>query len=66
LTEVGDQIAAFFYGPLQILFGLFMMYYILGLTFLTTIGVILVILAVSYFLSKITVKLNERVLKAKD
>jgi hypothetical protein len=43
-----------------------MMYYILGLTFLTTIGVILVILAVSYFLSKITVKLNERVLKAKD
>lgn len=64
--QVGDQIAAFFYGPLQIVFGLFMMYYILGFTFITTISIIFIILIVSYFLSKITVKLNEEVLKAKD
>lgn len=59
LINVGDQIAAFFYGPAQIIVGLLMMYYILGFTFLTTIVVIIIILMASYFVSKITVRLNE-------
>ena len=58
LVYVGDQIAAFFYGPLQILVGLGMMYFALGFTFLTTLGLMMLILVVSYFISKISVKLN--------
>lgn len=66
LVAVGDQLSAFLYGPLQIVVGLVMMYYILGFTFLATIAVIVVVMAASYFFSKITVKLNREVLRAKD
>ena len=63
---MGDQIAAFFYGPLQIIVGLIIMYFSLGWTFLTAIGSIMLILFVSYFVTKIGVLLNEKSLKAKD
>ena len=43
-----------------------MMYFALGLTFLTTIGMMTVVMIASYFVSKVSVKLNERSLKAKD
>jgi ABC-type bacteriocin/lantibiotic exporter with double-glycine peptidase domain len=66
LVYIGDQVASFFYGPLQISFGLFMMYFVLRFTFLTTIGIILIILVISYFISKVSVRLNEKSLKAKD
>lgn len=66
MIYIGDQIAAFIYGPLQIIIGLILLYFVLGWSFLTTIGVMMVILAISYFISKITVRLNEESLKAKD
>lgn len=50
----------------MIIVGLVMMYFVLGIAFLTTIGVIFIVLLASYFLSKITVRLNEQVLSAKD
>jgi ABC-type bacteriocin/lantibiotic exporter with double-glycine peptidase domain len=66
LVYVGDQVAAFFYGPFQIIVGLFMMYFVLRLTFLTTIGIIAILLVISYLISKIGARLNVRSLKAKD
>lgn len=63
---MGDHIAQFVYGPLQLILGLVLMYFVLGLAFLTTIGVMLLVMLISYFLSIITVRLNEEVLDAKD
>ena len=66
LVYVGDQIASFMYGPIQIVVGLVMMYFVLGIAFLSAIGTMIVILIISYFISKVSVKLNEKSLKAKD
>ncbi len=58
--------AALFYGPLQIICGLIMLYLLLKLAILASVGILIIVLILSYFLSKITVKLNEDLLKAKD
>lgn len=42
------------------------MYWILGISFLVGIGIMTLIIILSYFLSKINAKLNEEILKAKD
>jgi len=63
---VGDQIASFMYGPIQIVIGLIMMYFVIGIAFLSAIGIMIVILIISYFISKVAVTLNEKSLKAKD
>ena len=42
------------------------MYFVLGWTFLTAIGSIIVILFFAYFVTKVSVELNEKSLKAKD
>ena len=42
------------------------MYLVLGLTFLSAILVMVVVMTASYFLTKISKKLNERAMKAKD
>jgi uncharacterized membrane protein len=63
---VGDQIAAFLYGPMQIVVGLIFMYFVIGIAFLSAIGTMMVILVISYFISKVSVTLNEKSLKAKD
>ena len=51
--------AALFYGPLQIIFGFILLYLVLGLAIFASIGIILLVLVISYFLSKITIRLNE-------
>lgn len=63
---MGDQIASFLYGPIQIIVGLVVMYFVLGIAFLSAILTMIVILFISYFISKVSVKLNEKSLKAKD
>ena len=42
------------------------MYFVLGLTFLSAIGVMLIIMVTSYFITKVNKKLNDRTMKAKD
>lgn len=58
--------AALFYGPLQIICGMIMLYFLLKLAILASVGILIVVLVLSYFLSKITVRINEELLKAKD
>ena len=66
LTYVGDQVAAFIEGPLIFVIGLFMLYFAVGISFLSTIGCMAIMLVISYFISKVTVRLNEKALNAKD
>lgn len=42
------------------------MYFVLGLTFLSAIGIMLIIMVTSYFITKVNKKLNDRTMKAKD
>jgi ABC-type bacteriocin/lantibiotic exporter with double-glycine peptidase domain len=42
------------------------MYWVLGISFLVGVGIMIFIIVLSYFLSKINAKLNEEILKAKD
>ena len=42
------------------------MYFVLGLTFLSAILCMMIVMTASYFLTKISKKLNERAMKAKD
>jgi ATP-binding cassette subfamily C (CFTR/MRP) protein 1 len=66
LTYAGFQLAALFYGPLQILFALIMMYFYVGVSFLTGVSVVTIIMTINYFMSKRINHYNEEVLKAKD
>lgn len=66
MTNIGWHLSAFFYGPFQFVIGLIMLYWTLGLTFLTAVGIMTVVIIISYFLSKISARYNENILKAKD
>jgi len=66
MTYVGYSMASLVYGPMQIIFGLVMIYLYVGLSFSGGIGVIIFLLIMSYFLSKKENELNDLVLEAKD
>lgn len=52
LTYAGFQLSAFFYGPLQIIFALAMMYFYVGVSFLCGVGVVSLMMIINYFISK--------------
>ena len=66
MTGLGHQVTTLFHAPLIIIIGLVTMYFVLGLTFLSAIGVMLTIMVTSYFITKVNKKLNDRTMKAKD
>ena len=55
-----------FHAPLIIVVGIVAMYMVLGWTFLTSIGFMVVIMVTSYFITKVNKKLNDKTMKAKD
>lgn len=59
LTYAGFQLAAFFYGPIQVIFALLMMYFYVGVSFLSGVGVVMVLMVINYFMSKKINRLNE-------
>jgi hypothetical protein len=59
LVTIGNHITSLFFGPIQIMIGLIMMYIIAKIAVVTTITIILFVLTVSYFLSKINARLNQ-------
>lgn len=66
MTYMGYQLTALIFAPIQVLIGLWLMYSFIGISFLSGIGVMVLTLGLTILLSKITVRLNENVLKAKD
>jgi ATP-binding cassette, subfamily C (CFTR/MRP), member 1 len=51
MTYAGFQLSSFFYGPLQIMFALAMMYFYVGWSFLCGVGVVTFMLILNYFIS---------------
>jgi ATP-binding cassette subfamily C (CFTR/MRP) protein 1 len=63
---MGFQLTALIFSPIQVLIGLWLMYNFIGVSFLSGIGVMLITIGCTFICSKISVKANENVLKAKD
>jgi len=59
MTYMGFQLAALLFAPLQVAIGIFLMYSFIGVSFLSGIGVMLITMLITYFLIKVSVKLNE-------
>lgn len=56
MTYAGYQLSSIIYGPIQIIFGLVMMYFYVGISFLVGVSTIVALLIANYFISK---KANE-------
>lgn len=59
MTYMGFQLSALLFAPLQVGIGIFLMYNFIGISFLSGIGVMLVTMLFTYFLIKVSVKVNE-------
>lgn len=66
MTYAGYQLSSFFYGPIQIIFALVMMYFKVKTSFLSGVAVLLLVIIFNYFISKRINKLNDKVFDAKD
>lgn len=66
MTYMGYQLAALLVAPIQIIVGVLLMYFFIGVSFVSGIVTMLVMIICTFFLSKKAVALNEQVLKAKD
>jgi len=63
---MGYQLAAVLFTPLQIAAGIFFMYHFIGISFLSGIGMMIITIVFTFFLSKKSIAYNEEVLKVKD
>jgi hypothetical protein len=66
MTYIGFRIAPLIYGPIQIFFAFCLMYFYVGVAFLSALGVIFLMLILSYLATKKQKYYNEKVLGAKD
>ena len=57
---------AVLYTPIQIIFSLFLLYIYIGPSFFVGMGVMILLMLSTLILSKIAVKSNDKLLKAKD
>lgn len=63
---MGFQLTALIFTPLQVMIGLWLMYNFIGVSFLSGLGVMIVTIGFTFVFSKVAIKANEDVLKAKD
>jgi len=66
MTYMGFQLTALIFTPLQVIIGLWLMYNFIGISFLSGIGIMILTITLTFVFSKISIKANENVLKAKD
>ena len=66
ISSIGIQMTSIFTSPLQIVIGLLLLYYYIGISFLVGTGVLLVLLILTFYFSSVYEKVNDDLLKAKD
>ena len=59
LTYIGYHLSAILYGPIQIVFGLVMMYVFIGVSFFSGVAVLVIVLLINFSLIKKTNKYND-------
>jgi uncharacterized membrane protein len=55
---MGFQLASLLFTPFQVIFGLWLMYSYIGISFLAGIMVMILTIILTFFFSKITIKAN--------
>jgi hypothetical protein len=58
MTYMGFQLSSLLFAPLQVIIGIFLMYNFIGISFLSGIGVMIITMIITYFLIKVSVKVN--------
>lgn len=66
MTYFGLQLTSILFTPIQILVGLFLLYWYIGISFLVGLGVMIGLMLFTFLFSKISAKVNDQLLKAKD
>jgi hypothetical protein len=66
MAYMGNQLSSVIFTPIQIIIGVILMYHFIGPSFLSGIGMMIVMIVITYFFAKKTVKYNDQVLKVKD
>lgn len=59
LTFIGYHLSALIYGPIQIIFGLVMMYLFIGVSFFAGVAVLAIVLMINFSLIKKVNKIND-------
>jgi ABC-type bacteriocin/lantibiotic exporter with double-glycine peptidase domain len=63
---MGFQLVALICTPIQIVIGLVLLYMYIGVSFLTGMGVMVILMLFTLTFSKVVAKNNDKLLKAKD
>jgi len=66
MTAMGFQLSALLFTPFKVLVGVWLMYSFIGISFISGFGIIALTIAFTYFLRKISIRVNDDLLKAKD
>ena len=66
MTHMGSQLTSILYTPLQILIGIWLMYKNIGLSFCAGLGIMVLMIGVTFILAKMISRINETTLKCKD
>jgi len=66
MTGIGYQLSGVIFCPFQIVVALVLLYSYIGISFLVGTGVLLFIMLITFILTSILKRLNNKLLKAKD
>lgn len=66
MTYFGNQLSSLLSTPLQLAIGIVIMWVYIGIAFLAGLLTTIVMIWITFFVSKYTIKYNSQVLKAKD
>jgi hypothetical protein len=66
MTAMGFQLSALLFTPFEVLIGIWLMYSFIGISFISGFGIIALTILFTYMLRKISIKINDELLKAKD
>lgn len=66
MTNMSFQLISLFLTPFEILFGLILLYYYIGISFLVGTGIMIILMLFILFFTRISSAANDKLLKAKD
>ena len=66
MTNMGYQLTALLFTPLQIIVGVGLMYSFIGISFLSGMATMIITIGLTFLITKKIASINEQTLKAKD
>ena len=66
MTYMGFQLTALIFTPIQIIIGLVLLYFYIGISFLVGTGIMIVMMLMTLVFTKVAGRANDELLKAKD